>query len=181
MLKPYPLASQYALDWIILLKSNQDTTHWYVPKDNCQCQRREQEEYIQLPVLDNIDKRVVQSCIFLICSDSFCFAHRFAPFLILILVKMFYLSSIICAFVKIAIQLCKYKLPYFLHLVNSFFINLPKIFLLFLHLLFYFTIVIVFIHINLGNYYFKYFAFDTFIFLHYNIIKRTKIQNILFP
>ena len=146
MLEPYPLASQYALDWIILLKGNQDTAHWYVPKDNCQCQRWEQKEYIQLPVLDNIDKRVMQSCIFLVRSDSFCFAHCFAPFLIMLLVNKLHLFSFVCTFVKIAIQLCKYKLPYFLHLVNSFFINLPKKFLLFLHLLFYFTIVIVIIH-----------------------------------
>ena len=76
MLEPYPLASQYALDWIILFKSDQYTPPWYVSKDNRQCQRRQQEEHIQLPVLNNIDKRVVQIGIFLVCSNSFCFAHR---------------------------------------------------------------------------------------------------------
>lgn len=77
MLESHPFASQYAADRVVLLEGDQDSAHGNVAEDDRQRQRWEQEEYVQLPVLDNVDKRVVQSGVLVVCSDGFCFAHRF--------------------------------------------------------------------------------------------------------
>lgn len=140
MLESYPLASQYAADWIVLLEGDQDSAHGNVTEDDRQRQRREQEEYVQLPVLDNVDKRVVQSGIFVVCSDGFCFAHRFLlsdlDLFKFVLVLKFYFQFCYRQLLFFHLCICKNRdltsvntdYHIFLHLVNSIFTIMLKLF-----------------------------------------------------
>ena len=59
MFESYPLTPKDTPDGIILFESDQDTAHGNIPEDDRQRQGRQQEEHIQLPVLNDIDQRIV--------------------------------------------------------------------------------------------------------------------------
>ena len=78
----HPFASQDATDWIVLREGNQNAAHWKIAEHDCQHNRRQHKDEVQLPMLTHIDQCVVHSGSFRLLDRRLCHCsfHSIPPF-----------------------------------------------------------------------------------------------------